>query len=113
MKTPIDIRNLQKVSVQQLDNKNQFVITYSYKDKETNEFERVVCFQSYRTLIAIYYPYKNRLYINLHYWDYSKTTSKHLKMFINEYTSFTYESRLQWLKEVENNNNLFWFVDND
>lgn len=103
----LDINELTKISVEQLENKNQFVIRYR-KDQE-----QIICFQSYRTLIAMYNPVERKMYINYNYWDYSKTTSKHLKIFINEYTPFTYESRLEWLKQMQNNPSLVWFKDND
>jgi hypothetical protein len=63
--------------VENLHNKNQFVISgYGF-----------TCFQSYETLIAIYDEDNSTLYLNATMWDYSKTTSKHLKIFINEYTN--------------------------
>ena len=100
-KKPINLNQLVKVSVSQLENKNQFVIYY--KDSEKN----YVCFQSYRTLIAIY-SY-NKLYINWSYWDYSKTTSKHLKIFINEYTNFKYEDKKQFLKLIVSDDRITLF----
>jgi len=36
-------------------------------------------------------------------WDYSVTTRRHFKTFINDKTPFTYENKQQWLKEIENN----------
>lgn len=94
--------NLHKIFVSQLANKNQFVIEYI--DTLTNQ--RLIAFQSYRSLIAIYYHEGKKLSVNWQKWDYSKTTSKHLKMFINEYTSFRYDSKLQFLKEIQNNKNI-------
>lgn len=36
-------------------------------------------------------------------WDYSKTTMRHFKRFINEETPFTYEDSKQWRLEMKNN----------
>ena len=102
-----DVKNLVKVSVEQLANKNQFVINCKINDN------RAICFQSYQTLIAVYYPANKIMFVNYHYWDYSKTTSKHFKMFVNEYTHYRYESRLEWLKTMENDPSLGWFEDLD
>jgi hypothetical protein len=80
--------NLEKVKVEQLYNKNQFVIYY--RDNEKG----LVAFQSYSSLIAVLKG--GMLYINWDKWDYSKTTLKHLKLFVNEYTPFTYENKAQF-----------------
>ena len=74
-----------KVKVEQLANKNQFVITYT----KPNGF-RVYSFQSYDSLIAVYDTEDGKLYINWYKWDYSKTTMKHLKMFIEDWTIYNY-----------------------
>lgn len=101
---------LTKIFVEQLANKNQFIIWY--KDKDNNE---IVAFQSYRTLIAIYHhgDYREKrpdlLEINWNKWDYSKTTLKHLKMFINGYTSFNYDNKQQFLKEIMHNDDILTF----
>ncbi len=95
-----NIEDLKKISVVQLANKNQFVITYS-KDGEL-----IKCFQSYKSLVAVYDVANKVLFVSWLYWDYSKTTLKHFKMFVNEYTSFTYETKQQFIKEIKNNNNI-------
>lgn len=95
-----------KVKVEQLANKNQFVITYT-------KFSgyRVYSFQSYSSLIAVYDYEDNKLYINWRKWDYSKTTLKHLKMFVNEWTSFRYETKQQFSCELVNNPNIETFTE--
>ena len=90
----INLKNFIKVRVEQLHNKNQFVIYYN--DNERNR--HLVAFQSYNTLIAILEGEK--LYISWQYWDYSKTTIKHLKLFVNEYTPFTYDNKQQFLNLI-------------
>lgn len=102
-------KSLVKVFVEQLANKNQFVIWYRSNDEE------VVAFQSYRSLIAIYHKgdYLEKrpdvLEINWDKWDYSKTTLKHLKMFINGYTSFNYETKQQFAYEIIHNDDILSF----
>ena len=61
-----------KMYVEQLENKNQFVI----KSKEG------VAFQSYNSVVAIIE--KGVLTLGRD-WDYSNTTRKHLYLFLNEY----------------------------
>ena len=86
----INLNDAKKVRVYQLANKNQFVIEYYVNG------ELLTCFQSYYSLIAIYNRTTKELFINNNKWDYSKTTLKHLKMFINEWTPYTYENKQQF-----------------
>ena len=58
-------------------------------------------FQSYNSEIAYYDGTILKLYNTM--WDYSATTRKYFKQFINEYTSFTYENKAQWEKEIKEN----------
>lgn len=74
-----------KTKVEQLANKNQFVITYIRPNGS-----RVYSFQSYDSLIAVYDTEDGKLYINWCKWDFSKTTMKHLKMFIEDWTIYHY-----------------------
>ena len=98
-----------KIKIEQLHNKNQFVVWYIAGGIE------YIAFQSYNTLIAVYqkgdYKYRtsDKLYINWNKWDYSKTTLKHLKMFINEYTSFNYENKQQFLNELMHDDSIYLF----
>ena len=66
--------SLLRLSVQNLQNRNQFIIRVG----------GYVAFQSYDSLIAVYDEQNNRLYIYEKYINYSKTTSKHLYMFLRE-----------------------------
>lgn len=97
----IDIEKLKKTHVRQLANKNQFLITYN---NVGDPCFSAVCFQSYSTLIAIYVSTEKMLYINWSMFDYSKTTLKHLKLFINEYTPFNYESKQQFINLIKQGN---------
>lgn len=94
-----EIEKMKKLYVGQLANKNQFIIYY----------DNGVAFQSYCSLIAVLSG--QHLFINWNKWDYSKTTLKHLKMFINEYTPYTYENKQQFLKEIRNNEMIKTFID--
>ncbi|MBO7731812.1 MAG: hypothetical protein J6S67_04650 [Methanobrevibacter sp.] len=89
----INLKQAKKVFVEQLHNKNQFVITF-YNDGI------IWAFQSYRSLIALYSPETKELYINQDKWDYSKTTLKHFKAFVNEYTCYNYETKLDFVKNT-------------
>ena len=74
---------------------NQFLITDNNK----------VFFQSYKSLIAEYDRETDILKLYSE-WDYSKTTLRHFKAFINEETSFKYENKASWEKEIKNNPNI-------
>lgn len=60
--------------VNQFYNKNQFVIDWSW----------FVVFQSYDSVIAVL-DYKNATLTLWKHFDYSKTTSKHLYLFLSDY----------------------------
>lgn len=62
------------LKVKNFYNKNQFVI---------EEGKRII-FQSYESIIAIYES-RSQLLILGRDWDYSRTTTKHLYLFINDY----------------------------
>ncbi len=62
------------LKVKNFYNKNQFVI---------EERERII-FQSYESIVAIYES-RSQLLILGRDWDYSRTTTKHLYLFINDY----------------------------
>ncbi len=57
---------------------------------------------SYNSKIAIYCENSKSLAIGKN-WDYSQSTLKHLKHFINNYTAYTYENKQQFKKFIENN----------
>lgn len=61
------------MKVRQLTNKNQFVM----------EDNKEIIFQSYQSTIAIYGREKDVIVFGRD-WDYSKTTLKHLYIFIDE-----------------------------
>ena len=95
----INFDNLTKLHVGQLEHKHQFVITY-----EDNEGNDIYAFQSYKTLIAIAVQDlggHNTLLVNWQKWDISKTTLKHLKIFVNRYSHLTYESKAQFIALIK------------
>lgn len=53
-------------------------------------------FISYQTIIAVDFISDGILFVNEQYWDYSKTTMKYLKQFVNDYTRYTYETKAQF-----------------
>lgn len=101
--TMFKLQDLPKVYVEQLANKNQFVIVYEDNEKGI----RYHCFQSYQSLIAIYDKTSGNLFINWDKWDYSKTTLKHFKLFVNEWTHYHYETKAQFINEIRNN----WHIE--
>lgn len=95
----INLKDWLKIFVHQLANKNQFVIEYNNHCDSTKTTNYV--FQSYRSIIAIYNPETKTLLLNWHKWDYSKTTLKHLKLFINEWTCYRYENKQQFINLIK------------
>jgi len=61
------------MKVRQLENKNQFVM----------EDNKKAIFQSYESIIAEYDKEQDILTLGID-WDYSKTTTKHLYIFLEE-----------------------------
>jgi hypothetical protein len=54
---------------------NQFIIV----DDDEN-----ILFQSYNTIIAKIDGKNGEIYLDVNYWDYSKTTGKYRNLFLNE-----------------------------
>lgn len=76
------------MKLEQLENKNQFVIY-------NNDY---AIFQSYSSTIAIYKKSTNTLYLNYAKWDYSRTTLKHLYIYITRFTSRSHDAMLYYYK---------------
>ena len=72
------------MQVQQLYNKNQFIITNN----------NLIVFQSYNSTIAEYDENQKTLKI-FYDWDYSKTTLKHFYLFLQDYLTDFYNDFLQ------------------
>lgn len=77
------------VKVSQLLNRNQFIIV-------ANDW---AIFQSYESIVAYYNYVTRELLVVEYYINYSKTTSKHLYIFINDYTCYSI-SNLKELKKA-------------
>ena len=75
---------------------NQFILVS--EDKTT--------FQSYKSVVCEWNRIKEVLYLYGSVWDYSATTRKYFKEFVNSETSLNYENKQKWLKEIENNINI-------
>lgn len=56
-----------------------------------------VTFQSYDSKIATYYFNDGMLVLYGDTWDYSDTTRKYFKTFINKFTHYNYENKNQWI----------------
>jgi hypothetical protein len=61
-------------------------------------------FQSYNSVVCDWNG--TTLYLYSDVWNYSKTTRKYFKLFLEEETSINYESRKDFLKEIETNPNI-------
>lgn len=79
------------------ENKNNMAIL-------ENEDERYLI--SYDTTICKFDCTTKKLYLNTFKWDYSQTTLKHLKHFINQYTDYEYINKQQFEKEALKNNDI-------
>jgi hypothetical protein len=66
----------------------------------------VLTFQSYNTVICEFHTYTDELFLNEDNWDWSNTTRKYFKKFIDEYTTLTYGTKKEFLKEIENNSKI-------
>lgn len=64
-----------------------------------------VTFQSYDSKIATL-KRPNTLVLEGFMWDYSNTTRKYFKRFINDFTGFYYDNKAQWVKEIEKKDNI-------
>lgn len=71
---------------------NQFTLA----DTKTGD----IVFKSYGRLIAIYSTDTQDLKLNADWWNYSNTTRKYFKQFINNYTAFNYETKKQWMEQL-------------
>ncbi len=65
------------------------------------EVGNITVFQSYDSKICAYDSSTSTLYLYGDIWDYSNTTRKYFKEFINYYTIYTYEDKKEWLKMIE------------
>ena len=77
--------------------KNYIIIKENYSN-----FTSLVKFYSYKSLVAIYD--KNAKILNItNLWDYSQTTLKQFKNFINNYTCFEYKTKKEFEKIINTN----------
>lgn len=89
------MRNIKNNVMHVLAN-NQVVI----EEEESNTF------YSYNSCIASYNVMTSVLTLNENLWDYSNTTRKYFKEFINNFTELSFESKKQFLKEIDVNGNI-------
>ena len=86
------------MNVQNIENErgnkvpNQFLIKYDNGD---------VVFQSYETTIARWVEQTKELLLYGNMWDYSNTTRKYFKQFVNEETKYSYLDKQDFLKKIE------------
>lgn len=83
------------MKVRQLENKNQFLM----------EDEKQAIFQSYNSVIAIYDKENHNLTFGCD-WDYSKTTLKHLYIYLRDviYYDMTLEQKQDIMEALQSAN---------
>lgn len=87
---------------------NQKNMTIIKETSDTNAVKYTLF--SYNALIATYYS--NDHYLELtSKWNYSQTTLKHFKYFINEFTCFIYDTKKEFEKVIEKNNDKIMILD--
>ena len=69
-----------------LSNRSHKPVANQFKITMQNGLE---IFQSYETIICIKDPRNNEIYLDANSWDYSNTTSRYRKLFLNEDTKTT------------------------
>lgn len=73
--------------------------------------EDKIYFLSYDKTIAIYDNTTKTLKLNAYYWNYTQTTLKQLKHFINTYTCYHYESKKLFEIETEENSKIEMIIN--
>jgi len=80
-------------------NPNHVVIS---KENEVNLY-------SYNTFIASYNKEEEKLYLNSSKWDYSNTTRKYFKAFIEDFTPFNYDTKQKFIRTIELSEDIITF----
>lgn len=78
---------------------NQFILIGAYGGEEC------IAFQSYKSVCAVFIKQTNTLILGKH-WDFSPTTTRYLKKFINEFTTFVYDNKRQFFSCVMTDNDI-------
>lgn len=65
------------------------------------ERDNEISFYSYDTFVACYNKKEDKLYLNSYVWDYSNTTRKYFKTFIDSFTSFSYKTKQNFVKLID------------
>lgn len=80
---------------------NQFLIKVT---NDEGQMENI--FQSYETIIAKYNVTTGKLVLDKRYWDYSRTTLKYLKMFLEENTYIDYDTKAKFEKLMQSSDDI-------
>lgn len=75
------------------------------------EEDTYLTFYSYNTCIAKFNKKDNKLYLNSEMWDYSKTTRRYFKLFIEEYTNLAYKNKKEFLKLISDTENIITILN--
>ena len=51
------------------------------------------------------------LHLNSDMWDYSNTTRKYFKKFINDFTNLTYDTKAKFLSLIDSSDNIVIYIN--
>lgn len=86
---------MKNIKVEQLA-KNQFMVS----------IDNQMSFKSYDSNIAEYDKVNGTLYLYGEMWNYSNTTRKYFKQFLETYTNIVYGTKKDFIKQIQENKNI-------
>lgn len=82
-----------------------------FDDNTTKDIHYPTILTSYKTDVAVYDQYANRVYL-LPDYDYSTTTTKHVHAFIEDYTPFSFMSYKDMRRDAKGAQRKYTFIEN-
>lgn len=71
------------------------------KDQAVINMGEYKAFYSYESLIAVYNTEECKVYLKENMWDYSNTTRKYFKKFLEEHTCIPYNNKKMFLNLIQ------------
>lgn len=71
----------------------------------------VAVFYSYESFICYFDKNEEMLHLNSDMWDYSNTTRKYFKKFINDFTNLTYDTKAKFLSLIDSSDNIVIYIN--
>lgn len=87
-------------------------ITFLNKNNAIIAINNELLFYSYESFICIYNQNDYTLSLNNSLWDYSNTTRKYFKYFINNYTCFNYISKNKFIDLIADSKDINILTNN-